>query len=106
MSSYCGRVFGGEVIGLLKYGHNGECGRLNGQCLDCFAIYPAQSLTQCGWYIEVEHGFFGKKFYKHDHSEETTKVILKHPVIYCLMLWISMGYMLTSFTYSSQSHHL
>ena len=103
-SSYCGREFGGEVIGLLKDGHNGTCGPDNGpQCCDCFAIFPAQSLTQCGWYIEG--GCFGKKVYKHDHSKETTKVILKHPVIYCLMLWISMD-LLTFFTYSSQSHHL
>jgi len=72
VSSYCNRKFGGEVIGLLKDGHNGTCGPDNGpQCCDCFAIFPAQSLTQCGWYIEG--GCFGKKVYKHDHSKETTK---------------------------------
>ena len=80
-SSCCGRVFGGNVIGLLKNGHNGTCGPVNGQCRDCFVVYPrAESLTQCGWDIEKEPGCFGKKSYKHKHSKETTKVILKHPV--------------------------
>ena len=86
-SSYCGRKFGGKVIGLLKDGHNGTCGPDNGQCRDCFVVSPAQSsLTQCGWYIVVGPGCFGKKIYKHDHSKETTKVVLKYLAIYCLVL--------------------
>ena len=93
-SSYCNRKFGGKVIELLKNDNNGTCGPDYGQCLDCFVIFPAKSLTQCGWYIEVRPGcLVEKKFYKHDHSDETTEVILKHPVIYCLILWwVSMGY--------------